>query len=241
MTTIRPDVGATADKARILSQLAAGRVRRARAVARSASNRARDAVLGPSWATARYWERRHRDSPGMFDAQWGTRDVPLRQILAERVAAFSPASVLEAGCGVGTNLHHIHAPKVAGVDVSAAAIEYARGKLPTCELEAAGADKLPFHDNSFDVVFTCGLLVCIGPDLVTRALQELARVSRGVVLLAEAGPPERREDWNHGETTYWRRDYAQRLRDLNISASSEQIPGEARIGHIDTLITARLS
>ena len=176
----------------------------------------------------------------MFDAQWETRDAPLRGLIAERVTAFSPASVLEVGCGVGANLHNIDAPETAGIDISEAAIEYARSKLPGCHLQSGPAHKLPYDTDSFDVVFTCGLLVCIGPDRATEVLRELLRTSRGVVLLAEGGAPEGRVDWNNGETTYWRRDYERALRELNVSTSIEPIPSDAVVGHVDTLTTARI-
>lgn len=209
---------------------------RLRTLAKRGSRAARDRILGPTWATSRYWEHRHERAPGMFDAHWGTRDEPLRLLLGER--ASGAASVLEVGCGVGTNLSHVEAERVAGADVSAAAIAYAREKLPHCELVAAPAHELPFEDGSFEVVFTAGLLVCVGPDLAAGVVRELMRVSSGRVMLAEGGPPEEREVWND-ETVYWRRDYVALFRELGVDAESEPLPEEAVMGHIDTLVTAQ--
>jgi SAM-dependent methyltransferase len=209
---------------------------RLRTLAKRGSRAARDRILGPTWATSRYWERRHERAPGMFDAYWETRDQPLRLLLAERARPAS--SVLEVGCGVGVNLVHVDAEQIAGADVSAAAIEYARQKLPHCELVAAPGHELPFDDGSFELVFTAGLLVCVGPDLAARMLGELLRVSSGRVMLAEGGPPEGSEVWND-ETVYWRRDYVALFRELGVDAESEPLPEEAVIGHIDTLVTAR--
>jgi ubiquinone/menaquinone biosynthesis C-methylase UbiE len=171
----------------------------------------------------------------MFDAHWGSRDQPLRLLLAQRASTAS--SVLEVGCGVGANLAHLGAERIAGADVSAAAIRYAREKLPHCELIAAPAHELPFEDGSFELVFTAGLLVCIGPDLAANVLRELMRVAHGRVMLAEGGPPEEREVWND-ETVYWRRDYVALFRELGFSAESEPLPEEAVLGHIDTLVIA---
>jgi ubiquinone/menaquinone biosynthesis C-methylase UbiE len=172
----------------------------------------------------------------MFDAHWGTRDQPLRLLLGERASGAS--SVLEVGCGVGANLAHVDAERVAGADVSSAAIAYAKEKLPRCELVAAPAHELPFEDRSFELVFTAGLLVCVGPDLAASVLRELVRVSSGAVVLAEGGPPAQREVWND-ETVYWRRDYIALFGELGVAAESESLPEEAVIGHIDTLVTAR--
>lgn len=178
--------------------------------------------------------------PGYLDATWASRDHALRRYISAQVSG--SLSVLEVGCGVGANLAHVNCPEVAGVDVNSSAIRYARSVLPTnVEVRYAEASKLPFPDDQFHTVFTAGLLVCIGPDSLDLALAELTRVARERIILFEAGPPEREEVWNDGETTYWHRDYGARLHDLGLVVVTKNLPDEVSLGHMNTQVTAQMS
>ncbi|RPH96512.1 MAG: class I SAM-dependent methyltransferase [Lysobacterales bacterium] len=95
----------------------------------------------------------------------GERFTPecLREIRYEHVHRYAFACdlvrgrvVLDAACGegYGARLLATAAARVTGVDLSAAAVEHARGRyrLPNLSFEAADCRRLPFADGSFDCV-----------------------------------------------------------------------------------------
>lgn len=91
--------------------------------------------------------------------------------------------VLEVGVGAGTDfLQWVRAGAVAhGVDLTPAAIDHVRHRLEVYGLEAADirvadAEALPFDDDSFDLVYSWGV-IHHSPD-TERALREIIRVTR---------------------------------------------------------------
>src|SRR5947208_5632313 len=73
-------------------------------------------------------------------------------------------SVLEVGCGAGVDLARFAkgGARVTGVDLAASAIELARANFAQQGLdgsfEVADAERLPFPDNSFDLVYAHGVV-----------------------------------------------------------------------------------
>lgn len=91
---------------------------------------------------------------------------------------------LEIGVGMGAD--HVELAKagprsLAGVDLTPRAIDHARRRLAlyglTSDLRVADAENLPFPDNSFDFVYSWGVLHH-SPD-TPRAIREVHRVLRG--------------------------------------------------------------
>lgn len=96
-------------------------------------------------------------------------------------------SVLDVGCGRGAFARTLVAEgvKVTGVDPLAEAVEEARAAVPEGDFQVAGAEALPFADQSFDVVVIVNALHHVPGPLMETALKEAARVSRGPVLVIE--------------------------------------------------------
>src|SRR5262249_29884415 len=106
-------------------------------------------------------------------------------------AAARGLRVLEIGCGLGTDgaqFAKAGAPYT-GVDLTEAAIALAQKRFQFCELpgtfRTADAENLDFADDSFDLVYSHGVLHHT-PD-TARAVQEVRRVlrpgGRAVVML----------------------------------------------------------
>lgn len=93
----------------------------------------------------------------------------------------SASSLLDVGCAKGFMLHDfaelIPGMTVKGVDVSAYAIENAIEDMHT-HLQVADARKLPFADNSFDLVVSVNTIHNLEREDLIQALQEIQRVSR---------------------------------------------------------------
>lgn len=90
---------------------------------------------------------------------------------------FRPSSVLEAGCGTGFNLVHI--PGATGVDVSPVALAKAPRAIHGDVLD------LPFKARTFELVFTCGVLIHQPMEKMATAMEEMNRVSSKYVMLME--------------------------------------------------------
>jgi ubiquinone/menaquinone biosynthesis C-methylase UbiE len=91
------------------------------------------------------------------------------------------ARVLDVACGAGTSAFYIarqFGSRVTGIDISADLISIARAQLndenSRVAFEVADACKLPYADNTFDVVISQAFFVLIEDR--DRALQEMLRV-----------------------------------------------------------------
>jgi Methyltransferase domain len=105
------------------------------------------------------------------------------------------------GAGYGMNLLSIKAKELYGVDVDSKSIEHCKklvlGKNPKVkEIKKYDGYKLPFKDNSFDVV-TCVDVVEHVEDY-DRFIDELLRVSKRVVVF---GTPNRRPEYTNEDGT----------------------------------------
>ena len=109
-------------------------------------------------------------------------------------------SLLDVGCGTGGFLAWAEATgafgRLAGVEVSAEALDFARERIPSAELALAGAARLPFEDASFDIVALNDVLQHVHETELAPSLAELRRVLRpdGVLLLRTNGALRGRRD-----------------------------------------------
>jgi ubiquinone/menaquinone biosynthesis C-methylase UbiE len=104
--------------------------------------------------------------------------------VADRIAEYAPASVLEVGCGYGKLLGLIRERTVAplvGVDFSPSQLGRARGQLagrPGIGLALASGARLPFADDSFDLVVTSAVILHNPPEIAEAIRREIVRVAR---------------------------------------------------------------
>ena len=102
-------------------------------------------------------------------------------------------NILDVGCGPGSvtkDIAHLTKGKVIGVDYSENMIKVAKNILKdydNIELKVGGAEKLPFNNNTFDIV-TCNLLL-MWADNPQKVVNEMARVVKpGGKVLASLEP-----------------------------------------------------
>jgi ubiquinone/menaquinone biosynthesis C-methylase UbiE len=119
----------------------------------------------------------------------------------DRLVAASGArpgeKVLDIGCGSGSFSRRI-APAVGpngtvvGIDPSQPMLDYATAHAPAnCTFQAAGAEDLPFGDESFDLIVSSLAFHHIPTEHRGAAVREMLRVLRpgGRVLIADVRPP----------------------------------------------------
>jgi ubiquinone/menaquinone biosynthesis C-methylase UbiE len=152
----------------------------------------RSRLKTPKAAVSEYWESRPCGttlseaplaSPEFFD------DVERRRYAAEpfihdfaEFSAWRGRTILEVGTGIGSDfLNFVRAGALAvGIDLTAAAVDLVRARLSYQQLHSptlvADAESLPFGDESFDLVYSWGVLHHT-PD-TGRAVREVHRVLR---------------------------------------------------------------
>jgi SAM-dependent methyltransferase len=94
--------------------------------------------------------------------------------LVRRWAPLEGARVLDVGCGVGmyTGQFLKYTPRVTGMEVDPSAAAQARLRAPS--VAVAPAERLPFADASFDVVFSHEVIEHVADDHLAAA--EMVRV-----------------------------------------------------------------
>ena len=117
------------------------------------------------------------------------------------IREFPAPRVLEIGCNSGANLQWIvpRCEVALGVDVSSQALDALRQAVPRAIGVLAEARSLPFPDDTFDLVFTSGVLIHQPESSVARVIAELVRVSRRYVLSMEYAAADTEEIPYRGE------------------------------------------
>ena len=114
------------------------------------------------------------------------------------------SSILDVGCAKGFMLHDLQEDipgiQVAGIDISEYAISNAMESVKE-DLLVANAMKLPFDDDSFDVVISVNTVHNLELNDCIESLKEIERVSRGksfITVDAYQTDEEKRRmfDWN---------------------------------------------
>ena len=94
--------------------------------------------------------------------------------------------VLDVACGTGrvtAVLVGERFDEVVGTDLSDAMMDVARRRLPGVEFFQGEATRLPVDSGSFDAVTCIGLLMHLDASTRVAVLRELARISRGPVVV----------------------------------------------------------
>jgi SAM-dependent methyltransferase len=131
----------------------------------------------------RYWTLRGGDD--YFREQEGQQARTRRaEWIAERLASYRPSSILEVGCGYGKLLcelrTHLDIPLV-GIDFSTTQLDFARRYLRgtvNISLVLGRGERLPFPDQSFDMVVTSAVILHNPPEGAEHIRRELVRVAR---------------------------------------------------------------
>lgn len=91
------------------------------------------------------------------------------------------SKILEIGCGCGEGLMQFRDYFTVGVDISEESLKLS--KKNNENLVNADLFKLPFRENSFDLVYSSGLLEHFKIEKARMALLEIKRVSKGEIII----------------------------------------------------------
>lgn len=124
-------------------------------------------------------------------------------------------SVLEVGTNVGLNLYYISTvlrdtPRLFAVEPNRQAFEklVSNSNLKLEQAWNCDAFSIPLPDSSVDLVFTAGVLIHIHPDNLSRAVDEIVRLSQRYILCIEYFSHEPQEiDYRGKKGMLFKRDF----------------------------------
>jgi pseudaminic acid biosynthesis-associated methylase len=124
------------------------------------------------------------------------------------------ASILEVGANLGHNLEAISQfsqADLCAVEPNQMAREGLYDTLDWVSrrnIREDYADKLSFETSEIDLVFTCGVLIHIGPDKLLASMKEIHRVAKRYIICGEYfSPREEMVPYRGHEDALWKRDY----------------------------------
>ena len=95
-------------------------------------------------------------------------------------------TILEVGCGAGFLAQEMQDYDYWGVDYSNSLIEKHLSLFPSHKVRPAEASKLPFKDNSFDIVFCYGVFQYLpSTKYADKAIEEMKRVAKKAIFLGD--------------------------------------------------------
>lgn len=108
--------------------------------------------------------------------------------IASLVKSAESSRILDIGCGEGIVTHFlidnlsINSNHIVGLDIKGSCLKIAQGINPEVQFFQASIYKIPFQDNSFDLVL--GLEVLEHLEFPEKAIGELNRVSKNWVIVS---------------------------------------------------------
>lgn len=133
-----------------------------------------------------YWETRGKTY--IYESHEG--DEERGQWIEDMVNELKPTSVLEIGCGPGKYFsRHRSVPLRVAIDFSSSALATIPNRQG-CHLVNLDACSIGFVGRFFDLSFTCAVLVHIPYTQISRAIEEICRVTKNYVLIMEYFDPE---------------------------------------------------
>lgn len=135
----------------------------------------------------------YKNSTKFYDTVVGPATTTLRKIVLKMILPKKGMRLLEVGCGTGLNLklyqeaeYEIH-----GIDLSPSMVKAANKKLGEhADIRVGDASKMPYQDNSFDLVVAMFTLHEMPGSIRLPVINEMARVMKmdGRLLLVDFHP-----------------------------------------------------
>lgn len=149
--------------------------------------KAKAAELAKKWGYD-YWDGDRRINYGGYKYIPG-RWAPVAKLMIEHYGLKPGSKVLDVGCGKGFQMLELAqllpGLEVRGIDVSSYAIEHAHPEVKHL-IDHGSAEKLPYPDKSFDLVFSINTLHNLHNRELDSALREMERVGKQKYLCVES-------------------------------------------------------
>jgi len=120
--------------------------------------------------------------------------------------------VLEVGSNIGNQLlclQKVGFEHLYGIELQSYAVELSKSRTTGINIIQGSAFDVPFKDGFFDLVFTSGVLIHIGPDDITTALDEIYRCSNRYIWCFEYYAPRYAEiNYRDHKDVLWKTDFS---------------------------------
>lgn len=158
----------------------------------------------------------------LYRSNYGITRTAINQAFLQAVPKES--SFLEVGCNTGNQLLTLRQAgweNLSAIELQPYAADIARRRLGDIRIELGSALALPWPADSFDVVFTSGVLIHIAPSDLPRAINEIHRVSKKYIWGLEYYAPDVTEvQYRDHSSLLWKMDFAraylERFDDLEL-------------------------
>ena len=182
-----------------------------------------------------YWKDRDEDDLNI--------NHPHRETLLGLLDGLDFKSILEVGCGCGSNLSLIKKEypdvRLAGIDINRSSIIKAKENLKDVQLIVGDVNDLPFKDKSFDVVLSDAVLMYISPEEIKKVKFEMLRVARKALILVEFHSEGLS---SLGDTMFghWARNYKELFKDYDVQLTKVRNWTERNWQTVGYFITIKL-
>lgn len=183
------------------------------------------------------------DLDNLYQRYYGIKRTALNQRFLAEIPR--TASILEVGCNLGNQLlllHEMGFEDLTGIDVQEDIVKKAQSRVPWARVTEGSALKIPFHDASFDMVFTSGLLIHIAPQDLPVAMNEIYRCARSWIWGFEYHSPQMTEVLYRGHSELlWKADYARLYTETfpDLELVSEQKLNYLENDNVDSIFLLR--
>ncbi len=152
------------------------------------------------------------DLNALWSANYGITRREINQVFLQDIP--KNASFLEVGCNVGNQLLQLQElgyRNLSGVEIQSYAAEIAKSRVKNVAIRQGSALALPYGNDSFEVVFTSGVLIHVAPEDLPRAMEEIHRCAKTYIWGAEYYAPDVTQvNYRGHEKLLWKMDYARR-------------------------------
>ncbi len=149
---------------------------------------------------------------GLWSGNYGISRREINRIFLQGIP--KSASFLEVGCNVGNQLLQLQEDgftNLSAIELQTYAVEIAKSRVRNVAIRQGSALALPYENDSFDVVFTSGVLIHIAPEDLPRALAEIHRCAKSYIWGAEYYAPDVTSvNYRGHEELLWKMDYGRR-------------------------------
>jgi pseudaminic acid biosynthesis-associated methylase len=162
----------------------------------------------------RQYTDRNTLTPEQVDALWMKNYGVSRSVINREFLGTLPKDIriLEVGCNIGNQLQLLRGlgfSNLHGIEIQEYAVELARQRAPGIQFQQGSAFQLPFENNTFDLVFTAGVLIHIAPQDLEIALDQIHRCAKKYIFGSEYFAPSVTEvRWRDQNDVMWKMDYA---------------------------------
>lgn len=151
----------------------------------------------------------HEELDKFYEDKYG---ISLTAMNDNFLKGLSIENILEVGCNLGNMLNKLQAQgykNLYGIEVQEYAVEKSKQLTKNINIIQGSALELPFKDDYFDLVFTCGVLIHIKPDDIVSVMMEIHRVSKKYILGFEYFSEEYQEiEYRGNKDALWKANFA---------------------------------